>query len=172
MSLDTSSRRTGSTLAYHAAVELRVRHRSVGQITAEAGPTVLRVVNGVATTPESLDLLLGCFDELLARLPVAAMLVIVEHGSPQPSAAIRQRIDAELRRYGERIVLGYAFLGLGFWNVDSQEFVAERTATVGTPLIVTNTIPELVRRVASELIGLDPGLLEGAIERLRAELSG
>ncbi|MFO7562454.1 MAG: hypothetical protein R6X02_07410 [Enhygromyxa sp.] len=151
-------------------MDLRIRYRSEGEMVAELGPLFLRVINGVATTYEDVERLVATLDRMLTRWPLVGVLVVVEHGSPSPSPEIRRRVDEELRRYGDRIVIGYAFLGLGFWTVDAREWASERAASLGVPVFVTTDLPELARRASFELVGVDPGLVVQGFERLRAAL--
>ena len=151
-------------------MDLHIHHRSRGELVAEAGPLFLRLVDGVDTTHESVDRLIATLDRMLTRWPLVAVLVVVEHGTPSPAPEIRRRVDDELRRFGDRIVIGYAFLGLGFWTVGAREFAAARAATIGVPVIVANEVRELATRVSLELVGVDPELIERSFAQLRAEL--
>ena len=157
-------------MPYHRRVELRVDYRGDGEIAAQLGPLMLRVLGGIETTHESVDRLLAMLDRILARWPLVGVLVLVEHGTPKPSPEIRRRVDDELRRYGDRIVVGYAFLGLGFWNADAREFAAERAASLGVTVFATATVRELATRVSLELVGVDPEAVERTCEQLRSEL--
>ena len=139
-------------------------------MVAELGPLFLRVINGVPTTHEDVDRLVAILDRMLLRWPLVALLVVVEHGSPSPSPEIRRRVDDELRRYGERIVIGYAFLGLGFWTVDAREWATERATTLGVPVFVASDVGELASQVSLELVGVDPGLIVRGFGRLRTAL--
>jgi hypothetical protein len=151
-------------------VDLRIHYRGDGEMVAELGPLFLRVINGVPTTHADVDRLVETLDRMLDRWPLIAVLVAVEHGSPSPTAEIRRRVDDELRRYGDRIVIGYALLGLGFWTVDAREWATERAATLGLPVVVANDIRELASQVSLELIGVDPELIVRGISQLRAAL--
>lgn len=150
-------------------MELRVDYRADGEIVAELGPLLLRVVNKVETTHESIDRLVALLERLLARWPLVGVLVLVEHGTPQPAPEIRQRADEAMCRHADRLVIGYAFLGLGFWTADARGFAAARTS-LGLTVFAAATVPELVSRVSLELVGVDPGLIERSCEQLRAEL--
>jgi hypothetical protein len=149
---------------------LQVHYRSDGEIVAEVGPLLLRAINGAATTHESVEHLFTLVERLLVRWPIIAVLVVVEHGTPRPTPEIRHRIDEALRRYSERIVMGYVFLGLGFWTVDAREFAADRAATLPMPVFVELGVHELATRIGRELLGVDPELIERSFEQLRAEL--
>ena len=151
-------------------MELRVDYRGDGELAAELGPLMLRVLAGIETTHESVDRLLALLDRLLARWPLVGVLVLVEHGTPRPSPEIRRRVDDELRRYGDRVVIGYAFLGLGFWTADAREFAAERAAALGVTVFAASSVRELATRVGLEMLGVDAELLERSCEQLRAEL--
>jgi hypothetical protein len=150
-------------------VELRVHHRSAGEIVAELGPVLLRLVNGVETTHESIDRLAALLDSLVARWPLVGALILVEHGTPTPALEIRRRADEVMSSHGDRLVIGYAFLGLGFWTADARGFAAERAA-LGLSVFAAGTVHELVSRVSLELVGVDPELIERSCEQLRAEL--
>jgi hypothetical protein len=153
-------------------VQLLVHHRTAGEIVAEVGPLLLRRVDGVITTDDSVERLRTLVEQLLARWPMIAVLVVVEHGSPRPSADIRRRIDEMLRCYTSRIVMGYVFLGLGFWTADAREFAAERAASLPMPVFVELSVRDLAARIGRELVGVDPELIERSFERLRTELGG
>ena len=157
-------------MPYPCRVELRVDYRGDGEIAVELGPLMLRVLNGIETTHESVDRLIAMLDRLLARWPLVGVLVLVEHGTPRPSPEIRRRVDDELRRYGDRIVNGYAFLGLGFWTADAREFAVERAAALGVTVFAASSVRELAIRVGLEMVGVDAELLERSCEQLRAEL--
>lgn len=151
-------------------MELRVRFRSEGELAADVGPLFLRIINGAETTDAAVDRLFAQLDAMLECWPLVAVLVVVEHGTPQPSPEIRLRVDIELRAYGEKIIVGYAFLGLGFWNSAARQFGAERAAALGVPVVVEHSIHELAQRIAFELIGVDAELIERSFEQLRASL--
>lgn len=151
-------------------MELRVDYRGEGELVAELGPLMLRVLNGIETTHESVDRLIATLDRLLDRWTLVGVLVLVEHGTPKPSPEIRRRVDDDLRRYGDRIVIGYAFLGLGFWTVDAREFAVERAAALGTTVFAAGSVRELATRTSLELVGVDPELVERSCEQLRSEL--
>ena len=151
-------------------MELRVDYRGEGEIAAELGPLMLRVVNGVATTHESVDRLIAMLDRLLVRWPMVGVLVIVEHGTPKPVPEVRRRVDEELSRYGDQLVIGYAFLGLGFWTADAREFATERAASIGGTVFAASSVRELASRASLEMVGVDAELVERSCEQLRAEL--
>lgn len=151
-------------------MELRVHYRGDGDIVAELGPLLLRVVNGVETTHETVDRLIASLDRLLARWSIVGVLVLVEHGTPKPASEVRRRVDEALGSHGQRIVIGYAFLGLGFWTADAREFAAERAA-LGMTVFAAGTVRELVTRVSLELVGVDPELIVRSCEQLRSELA-
>lgn len=150
-------------------MELRVHHHSDGEIVAELGPVLLRVVNEVETTHESIDRLTAVLDALTARWPLVGVLVLVEHGTPKPAPEIRRRADEVMCSYGDRLVIGYAFLGLGFWTADARGFATDRAA-LGLSVFAAGSVHELVSRVSLELVGVDPELIERSCEQLRAEL--
>lgn len=149
-------------------MELHLHYRSDREVVAEAGPLLVRVVNGVETDQSSVDRLVTTLDSMLARRTLIGMVVIVEHDSPRPSPEIRERVDKELRRYGEQIVLGYALLGLGFWAFDAGGFAAERVASLGTVVLVERELGPLAERMALELVGVDAERLVRRCEALRA----
>lgn len=157
-------------LPYHRRVDLRIRYRGDGEMVAELGPLFFRVINGVSTTHADVDRLVATLDSMLERWPLVAVLVAIEHGTPSPSAEIRRRVDDELRRYGDRIVIGYALLGLGFWTVDARGWARERATTLGVPVLVENGVRELASRVGLELVGVDPDQVVEGFGRLRAAL--
>jgi hypothetical protein len=149
---------------------LQVHYRSDGELVAEVGPLLLRALDGAATTDESVERLATLVERLLVRWPIIAVLVVVEHGTPRPTPEIRRRIDEALGRYSERIVMGYVFLGLGFWTADAREFAAERAATLPMPVFVELSVHELATRIGHELVGVDPELIVRSFEKLRSEL--
>jgi len=151
---------------------LRIHHRSDGEVAAELGPLLLRVVRGGSTTDEAVDRLVEMLEGMLARWPAVGVLIIVEHGTPRPTPEIRRRVDAVLRRHGERVVIGYAFLGLGFWSFEAREFAAERAAALGEPVFVEVDVEQLARRMSLELVGIDPERIVRTVAQLQADLVG
>jgi hypothetical protein len=136
-------------------VNPQIRHRQAGEVVAEVGPLLLRIINGAVTTHASVDRLVALLDEMLDRWPVVGVLAVVEHGSPQPNPEMRLRVDDEMRRYGERIVVGYAFLGIGFWSTDARRFGEERAAALGVPVFVETQLEPVVASIVGELDGVD-----------------
>lgn|GEM_PF-2330334 len=151
-------------------MDLHIHYRSDREIVAEAGPLFFRVVNGVETDQAAVDRLVMVLDQLLERRPTVGMIAIIEHGTPTPTPEIRQRVDTELRRYGDRLVVGYALLGLGFWAFDANEFAASRAANTDAPVFAERSVAKLAGRMAAELIGLDADAVARSCEQLRASL--
>lgn len=151
-------------------MDLRIHHHTEVELVAEAGPLFLRILNGAVTTNTCVDRLLKQLDDMLERWPIVAIIVVVEHGTPHATPEIRRRVDTDLRRYGDRIVVGYALLGLGFWGVDAKQFGAERAAELATEVYVESSLVALAGRLAFDLVGVDPGVIVSTCEQLRAEL--
>jgi hypothetical protein len=151
-------------------VDLHIHYRSDRELVAEGGPLFFRVVNGVETDQAAVDRLVTVLDQLLERRPTVGMIAIIEHGTPTPTPEIRERVDTELRRYGDRIVVGYALLGLGFWATDANEFAAARAAIMDAPVFAERSVTKLASRMAAELIGLDADAVVRSCEQLRASL--
>jgi hypothetical protein len=148
-------------------VDAQIRHRQAGEVVAEAGPLLLRIINGAVTTHASVDRLVALLDDMLERWPVVGVIAVVEHGSPQPNPEMRRRVDEVMRGYGERIVVGYAFLGIGFWSTDARRFGEERAAALGVPVFVETELAPVVASVAGELVGVEAAVVVEIIERLR-----
>jgi hypothetical protein len=150
---------------------LRIHSRTPGEIVAQLGPVVIRVVGGYETTEASI---LGLFDviaEVLREHPVLAMLVVVEHGSPVPTGEVRRCIDEQLTNYADCVITGYAMLGLGFWAQQARDFAQDRTRLEGCTILVDIELARLVERLASELVGIDAEQLIEVAQQLRAELA-
>lgn len=148
-------------------MQLRELHREPGEVVAEAGPLLLRCIHGIESTHAAVDRVVTLVDAMVERWPLVGVIAIVEHGTPQPDPELRRRIDAEMRRYGDRIVVAYGFLGIGYWRADAHAFGTERAAALGVPVIVETELEALAERVANELIGVDPAWLVEIVERLR-----
>jgi ABC-type amino acid transport substrate-binding protein len=133
---------------------------------------ILAVINelgasgGIAEVEKSIELV----DTLLARYAAVAFLVVVEHGAPNPEPEERRRMQTSLAEYGDRLVIGYAFCGLGFWASAMRTVLVGISRLAGAPVIAHGSVEATAQHIARELIGLDADVMTALCEQLRADL--
>lgn len=153
---------------------LRIHQRTDQEVVAQLGAVVMRVIGAkkttqVPTVAHTLELF-ELVEQALLDYPIVATLIVVEHGARVPGGEVRRCIDDHLRKYADRMVTGYALLGLGFWAQQARDFAANRARMEGCTILVDISLPRLTERLAQELIGIDPEQLAEVCEQLRGEL--
>ncbi len=150
---------------------LTIHQRSKGKLLASDGPVLYSLHSHEAeSSPDDVPQTLAAIEAQLEQHAAVALLVIVEHGTPKPSPEERREMQATLARFGERLVVGYAFCGLGFWAGALRALIAGISRLAGSPAIMHQTVEDTAAALARELIGLDPQRITGVGEELRAQL--
>jgi hypothetical protein len=152
-------------------VEPTVHHQTSGERLVTRGPLMVRVLDGGPTSVEDVDSACELIERMLAHYPAIVLVVIVEHGTPVPSLAVRRYTAERFGSYGDRLLLGVCMLGLGFWAKAALNSMtaALRFTSAMTVLLETN-LESFAQQVTNELVGLDPVDLVGLFEQQRAHL--
>ncbi|KIG18445.1 hypothetical protein DB30_00730 [Enhygromyxa salina] len=150
---------------------LRIHKRSAGEILAQLGPVVIRVVGCAKTPLARVPELYGFVDQVLSEYPIVAMLIVVEHGAPVPDEDVRRSIDVQLQARADKLVVGYALLGLGFWAERARAFADHRIRLEGCTILVDISLSALIQRLALEFVGIDPDQLTQVVEQLRTQVA-
>jgi hypothetical protein len=136
---------------------LDVRHRGEFEICAIWGPVVIRLLDGAPTEPSDIDRVRALLDEVRQHWSSVGMLTIAHHGTPVPSLATTRYSVQLMGNLEDRLVVGVALLGLGFWaqagraTVDFLSRIARRSST----FVLGESVAEVVDRMALELVGLE-----------------
>lgn len=147
-------------------MQLDIRHHSARDIYALWGPVMIRIIDGARTEPADIDRNLALLTELLATRPYCGMLVVSHHGSPTPSLATLRYASNLIADVKDRTVLTLALLGLGFWAETSRATAAALMRLIGSPIALEGSVEAAARRMALDLIGIDPEALCAASEQL------
>jgi hypothetical protein len=135
---------------------LAIKHQSDTQVYATWGPVLIRIVDGAATEPADMDRLHALFLELLDVWPTIGMLLIAHHGNPIPSMATLRYGNQLMGQLDDRLVVGIALLGLGYWAEASRTTINILARLVrGNTFILANSVESAVDKMAFELVGLD-----------------
>jgi hypothetical protein len=143
-------------------LELRLHYHTDREICATWGPVVIRICDGVRTEIEDLDRVAKVFDEVLTTHKTVAVLLVLTHGTPPLMDIQTQRHAKEaMLRYGNRLLLCGAVLGLGFWASAMRATLSFFMRVAGpNNMWVESSVERAVDRLASELVGIDAdGLL-------------
>lgn len=146
-------------------------HRQVpGELLVSHGPVIVRYLDGGPTTTGDVDHACRVFDDMLERHPAIAVLVVVEHGTPVPPAAVSSYIAERFGAYDDRAVFGVCMLGLGFWSSAAYAAMTMIVRLLGRSTVVLDTnLEAAASRMALELVGLDPKQLVDFCEQLRSQ---
>jgi hypothetical protein len=149
-----------------SAPALEIKHQSDTQVWATWGPVLIRIVDGAPTEPSDMDRIRVLFLELLDKWPTIGMLLIAHHGSPIPSIATLRYANQLMVNLEDRLVVGSALLGLGYWAEASRAAFNFFTHLVrGNTFILAGSVESAVDKMAFELVGLDrEQLCSAAIE--------
>jgi hypothetical protein len=135
---------------------LEIKHQSDTQVYATWGPVLIRIVDGAVTEPRDMDRLHVQFLEMLDEWPTIGMLLVAHHGSPIPSLATMRYGNQLMAQLDDRLVVGVALLGLGYWAEASRAAINFLTRFVrGNTYILASSVESAVDKMAFELVGLD-----------------
>jgi hypothetical protein len=147
---------------------LDVRHQVANEICAIWGPVVIRLVDGARTEPSDIDRVRVMLEELIDHWPTIGMLTIAHHGTPLASVATMRYSMQRMGNLEDRLVVGIALLGLGFWadaGRTTVEFMT-RLANRRNTFMLGNSVESVVDRMAFELVGLEREQLCSAYDEL------
>lgn len=148
-------------------MQLDVTYRSELEIYAIWGPVVIRLIDGAATEPADIDRVHGLLAGVLLGWPSAGMLLIAHHGSPQPSFATMRYSKGLTGEIEDRLVIGIALIGLGFWADAARATAAWLMRIAGrSSVVLEGSVEGAARAMAMELVGLDAVGLIGACGEL------
>jgi hypothetical protein len=149
--------------------------RERGKLLASSGPVIYAVRNheAAAADPSNTDAAqtLAVIETLVERHPAIAILMVIEHGAQKPEPEERRKMQAILDQMCDRLIVGYAFCGLGFWAGALRSVLVGISRLSGSPIIAHATVEATAQHLASELLGLDPEQMTRECEALRAELA-
>lgn len=151
---------------------MQLRHQTDREICATWGPIVIRICDGVDTEVDDLLRVTKVFDELLETHVNIAMLLVLTHDTPVPGIAARRFAMESMQGYGDRLLLGVAVLGLGFWASTARATMAMITHALRGNVWMEGSVERAIERLTAELVGIDPGALMTAYQELWDELGG
>lgn len=135
---------------------LEIKHLSDTQIYATWGPVLIRIADGATTEPPEMDRLHMLFLELLDEWPTIGMLLVAHHGNPIPSITALRYANTLMGDLDDRLVIGIALLGLGYWAEASRAAINVLTRLVrGNTYLLAGSVESAVDKMALELVGLD-----------------
>ncbi len=150
-------------------MQLEVAYRSAQEIYGIWGPVVLRIIDGATTEPADIDRLHALLEQALREWPTVGMLLISHHGSPNPSLTTMRYSANVMAEIQDRMVVGVAPLGLGFWAETSRATVSVLMQLVRSTVTLGSSTEAVARKLALELVGIDPDGLAAACELLERE---
>ena len=152
-------------------MELDIKYRTAQDIYAVCGPVLIRIADGANTELGDIDRIHAWFTEMLAHQPNIGMLLVAHHGNPPPSMATIRYAVQQMGHMQERIVVGVALLGLGFWADTARAVTAGLMRLLRGGAVILASSPEAaIEGMVLELVGLDGAALLAAtaeLERLR-----
>lgn len=152
-------------------VEPEVRLHSSQEICATWGPIVIRICDGARTEIEDLDRVEALFDELLESRSAVGMLLVITHETPLPTTATQRYALNAMSRYGDKLVVAVATLGLGFWASTFRTTLDTILRMLrGANMTIEGNPEAAVARLSGELIGIDPEALLSAYRGLWSAL--
>lgn len=136
---------------------------------ATLGPVLIRVFRGAT---EIADVDLGCkiVESLLERWPIAGVLAIAHHGTPLPDAVTRKYASRNFGKFGDRLVIVQCQLGLGFWAEAARATAMAIARMIRSHTFVESNVEAAARRMAMEMVGIDPARIIAAHDQLLASL--
>jgi hypothetical protein len=148
-------------------MQLDLVYRSDREIYGIWGPIVIRIVDGAATETPDIDRVHGLLAGVLLGWPSAGMLLISHHGNPQPSLATTRYATQVMHDIEDRVVVGIALLGLGFWADTGRATTSFLMRLLrGNSVVLESSVEAVARRMALELVGIDAEKLRVACEEL------
>jgi hypothetical protein len=151
-------------------VDLHVHQLGAGSAIAGWGPTLIRVIDGGPTRVADMEQIHALASERLAELPALGLLAVVHHGSPVPEPAAIRRVAQLFGPIQERLSVGMAIVGLGFWASASRTIAATMARARPRNIVVEPTVEATAERMALDLVGLDAEGLVAAYEQLHARM--
>ena len=140
-------------------MEPEVRHLTADEVCATWGPLVVRICDGRRTELEDLQRVEAIFDELLTRHRHVGILLVFHHGTPMPAGPTQRYAMDSTRRFGERLVMSAALLGLGFWADATRATLSTLLRLVGATLSIESSVEQAVARLTLDFVGIDPDAL-------------
>ena len=147
-------------------MQLDVVYRTEQEIYAIWGPVVVRLIDGAQTEPADIDRLHGLLAGVLIGWPTVGMLLVSHHGSPQPSVATMRYSKNQMADIEDRLVIGIALLGLGFWAETARATASWLMRFAQSSVVLEGSVDDAARRMGMELVGLDAEGLIGACDEL------
>jgi hypothetical protein len=142
---------------------LEIRHHGDKQISATWGPVVIRITDGAVTDVAQIDTSHELVLEMLDRWPTIGSLLIVHHGNPIPSFATMRYARQRMAGLEDRMVVGVALLGLGFWAETARVTTSFFARLIrGNTFVLAGSVESTVERMAFELVGIDHEQLHSA----------
>lgn len=151
---------------------LEVHHRVPGKVLAADGAALMAVIGSQSTNdPADIAAVVELIEYSLSRYPCVALLLVAEHGAPSPTGDERRMMQEALTKFGDRLVVGYAFCGLGFWMSTVRRVVVSISRLTKSPLIAYGNVEQTAQHLALEVVGLDAQRMVRNAEELRAEVT-
>lgn len=148
-------------------MELRIVDHLEHEVFATHGPLLIRVVTGGQSSKQRFDRARELIEATLERYPAVALVVIVEHGAPTPPPEVRARMAEGFTQYGDRLVVAFALLGLGFWASAAARIVRGFARAGGQLYLHDTKLEGIAEQLARELVGLDPASIVALCEQVR-----
>lgn len=152
------------------AVELQIHQLDSGSAVASWGPALMRVIDGGPTRVADIERTHALARERLAELPALGLLAVIHHGSPPPEPAAIRRVTQLFGPIQERLSVGMAIVGLGFWASASRSVAAAMARARAANVAVEPSVEATAERMALDLVGLDAQGLVAAYEQLHARM--
>lgn len=150
---------------------MQVRYQTDREICATRGPVVIRICDGFRSELDDLRRVEQLFDELLETHAHIAILLVLTHGTPLPDAAAHRYSMESAQRYGDRLVLCVALLGLGFWASTVRATMGAFTRVLRRGNIwLEGSVERAIERLTTELVGIDADALMTTYKELWDEL--
>jgi hypothetical protein len=149
------------------APTLEIRHQTDKQVHATWGPVSIRITDGATTDASEIDRSHVLILELLDTWPTIGSLLIVHHGNPIPSFATMRYAKQRMAGVEDRMVVGVALLGLGFWAEAARVTTSFFARLIrGDTFVLAGSVEATVELMALELVGLDHEQLHSACVEL------
>lgn len=150
-----------------------IQYASRTELVACGGQVVVRLVEGHWTESADIDRLVAVIDEALGEAPAGGLFQVFFQGSPPLTSKVRRYAAQALDVHGERLVCVFVVEGLGFWKsslgeaIDGFAKLSERSG-----VMLESSLEAGARRLALELVGLNPEALRDSCLDLQAHMRG
>lgn len=151
-------------------MEPEVRYLAAHEVCATWGPLVVRICDGKRTEIEDLQRVEAIFDELLTRHRHIGILLVFHHGTPVPAGPAQRYAVDSTRRFGQKLVMSSALLGLGFWADATRATLSTLLRLVGATLSIEPSVEQAVARLSLDFVGIDPDALMAVYRDLWKQL--